>query len=186
MRYNTAKETDFNIFSEPLPLRNVDVAIARVEYLLLGATVLHARLLALYKKPLWRAVIVAYPVVELLERPLFIGMPLGISWHSERVQRSGDILSADPNVVVLDAVARLSATLDDCGALKSGTFVSDRVVYEGIEPPRSHAKTTYEFARNENAGWGGLGAPLSAFKNFQGELGLAINAMEWLAPQASQ
>ena len=64
MRYNTAKETDFNIFSEPLPLRDVDVAIARVEYLLLGATVLHAHLLALYKKPLWRAVIDVHPVVE--------------------------------------------------------------------------------------------------------------------------
>jgi hypothetical protein len=186
MRYNTAKETDFNIFSEPLPLRDVDLAITRVEYLLLGATVLHARLLEVYKKPLWRAVIDVHPVVELLERPLFIGMPLGISWHSERVHRKGDILSDDPNVVVLDAVARLSATLDGCGALKSGTFVSDRVVYEGIEPPRSHAKTTYEFSRNENAGWGGLSAPLSPFQNFQGELGLAINAMEWLAPQASQ
>lgn len=186
MRYNTAKETDFNIFSEPLPLRDVDLAITRVEYLLLGATVLHARLLEVYKKPLWRAVIDVHPVVELLERPLFIGMPLGISWHSERVHRKGDILSDDPNVVVLDAVARMSVAMDGCAALKSGTFVSDRVVYEGTEPPRSHAKITYEFSRNENAGWGGLSAPLSPFQNFQGELGLAINAMEWLAPQASQ
>jgi hypothetical protein len=186
MRYNMDLATDFNTFWEPLPLRDVDVAITRVDYLLRGAKVLHARLVEVYKKPLWRAAIVVHPVVDLPERPLFIGMPLSISWHSEDVERKGDTLSTDPNVVVLDAVLQLSVKLSNCGGLKSGTFVSDRVVYHGIEPPRNCAKKTYEFSRHENMNCGGLSQPLSPFKNFQGEMDLEVNAIPWLAAHASQ